>query len=152
MKNNYLKIVFLLLPIMFLCQNPNSIDRLKIKRDIISVLNKQIKSWNEGNIEGYMAGYHRSDSLRFASEGNVYQGWIQTLQRYKERYPNKSSMGILNFSDMQVTILSGSAALVFGKWNLKRENDNPCGLFTLLFRKINKEWRIVHDHTSSEQN
>jgi ketosteroid isomerase-like protein len=58
-------------------------------------------------------------------------------------------MGVLTFSDLDVTVLSEDAAIVFGKWKLKRRHDRPRGLFTLLFRKTEDGWRIVHDHTSS---
>jgi ketosteroid isomerase-like protein len=57
-------------------------------------------------------------------------------------------MGMLTFSDLEITVLSKDAAVVLGSWSLKREKDNPGGKFTLIFRKFNVGWRIVHDHTS----
>ena len=41
------------------------------------------------------------------------------------------------------------AATVFGRWKLVREDDEPHGLFTLVMRRFDEGWRIVHDHTSS---
>lgn len=116
---------------------------------ILSVMADQVKAWNEGDIEGYMGGYDRSDSLRFASGGEVNRGWTATLARYKRRYSSRAEMGVLTFTDLDVTVLSEDAALVFGAWKLEREKDSPWGLFTLLFRKTDDGWRIVHDHTSS---
>ncbi|MFQ5585126.1 MAG: nuclear transport factor 2 family protein, partial [Calditrichia bacterium] len=69
--------------------------------------------------------------------------------RYQKRYSDSAKMGRLYFSDIDITVLSPGAAMVFGKWQLDRENDQPGGLFTLLFRKTAAGWRIVHDHTSS---
>jgi ketosteroid isomerase-like protein len=43
------------------------------------------------------------------------------------------------------------AALAFGRWHLRREKDEMSGLFTLLFRKTQEGWRIVHDHTSAAE-
>lgn len=34
------------------------------------------------------------------------------------------------------------------KWELKRKDDNPKGIFTLIFKKMKEGWRIIHDHTS----
>ena len=136
---------FLLTP----CQGAAAGDTTDAKDAIEAILNEQVRSWNEGNIEKYMAGYDRSDSLRFASGGNAYYGWRATLERYKTRYPDKAAMGILTFSDLDIAVISEDAALVFGQWKLKREKDEPWGLFTLLFRKTRSGWRIVHDHTSS---
>jgi ketosteroid isomerase-like protein len=50
-----------------------------------------------------------------------------------------------------VSALADDAALVFGRWRLQREKDEPSGLFTLVFRKTPAGWRIVHDHTSSAE-
>ena len=57
----------------------------------------------------------------------------------------------LNFTDLDIIIISKESALVFGKWKLKREHDEPNGLFTLLFRKTKSGWRIIHDHTSTSE-
>ncbi len=58
-------------------------------------------------------------------------------------------MGMLTFSDLEITMLSKEAALVLGRWHLKRASDDPHGTFSLLFRKTKVGWRIVHDHSSS---
>lgn len=112
------------------------------------VLDEQVQAWNAGKIEDFMRGYWASDSLRFASGGTVKRGWKVTLERYQKSYPNKAAMGILSFTELEYTILSADAALVFGKWRLEREKDTPNGLFTLTFRKTAQGWKIIHDHTS----
>ncbi|MFZ4620722.1 MAG: YybH family protein [Bacteroidota bacterium] len=119
------------------------------KTAILSVINHQVDGWNNGNIEEFMQGYAKSDSLRFASGGTVTFGWKNMLSRYQRRYSTRDSMGTLVFSGISVDLLSSGSAIAFGAWKLKREKDQPWGLFTLLFKKINGEWRIVHDHTSS---
>ncbi len=116
---------------------------------IRAVLDRQAQGWNEGDIEEYMAGYCHSDSLRFASGGSVFYGWQATFERYKRRYPDKAAIGLLEFSNLDITLISDDAALVFGQWKLKRENDEPWGLFTLLMKKTDLGWRVVYDHTSS---
>jgi len=126
----------------------DSAQKINPKADILAVLMQQQAFWNQGNIEGYMKGYLKSDSLRFASGGNVSYGWETTLNRYTKGYPDKSAMGQLLFSNIDVKMLSDNSALVFGKWELKRETDHPWGLFTLIFKKTGCGWRIIHDHTS----
>jgi ketosteroid isomerase-like protein len=58
-------------------------------------------------------------------------------------------MGTLSFSDIEVTLLSPDAAVVLGRWRLKRGNDEPHGRFTPIFKRLPEGWRIVHDHTSA---
>lgn len=142
--------LMLILSLLFSsCQKKVSTDRSEIETAIEAVLDEQVRDWNEGDIEKFMASYYHSDSLRFASGGQVSHGWQQTLQRYKKKYPDTATMGVLTFSDIDITVISDDAALVFGQWKLQREEDEPWGLFTLLFRKTNNGWRVVHDHTSS---
>lgn len=124
------------------------------EKAVRAVLDAQVQAWNIGNIDEFMQGYWQSDSLRFASGGSVKRGWKTTLDRYKASYPNKGAMGKLTFSNLETSVLSGDAALVFGKWELTREQDKtekdrPHGLFTLTFRKTPQGWKIIHDHTSS---
>lgn len=127
----------------------NTMHEENFKEEILEVMMKQETEWNKGNIDGYMQGYWKSDSLRFASGNSTTFGWKSTLENYKKAYPDKSAMGTLEFTDIDIRILSADAAIVFGKWKLTRSSDEPKGLYTLLFKKINNEWKIVHDHTSS---
>lgn len=116
---------------------------------IRQILQTQVEAWNRGDIDAFMQTYAQVETLRFASGGNVTYGWQPTLERYKQRYPDRAAMGTLAFSDLTVTELSPDAALVFGRWQLTRAHDTPHGLFTLLVRRTPAGWRIFADHTSS---
>jgi ketosteroid isomerase-like protein len=116
-------------------------------KNIIEVMNEQLAAWNRGDLEGFMQGYWKSDSLMFVSSKPTY-GWQATLDNYRRGYPDKAAMGILSFDIKKVEIINATNAFVFGAWHLKREKDNPGGHFTLWFRKIKGEWKVVVDHTS----
>lgn len=116
---------------------------------IRAVLDAQAAAWNRGDLEKYMDGYARSADTVFVSGDRVTRGWQTVLERYKKAYGSREKMGVLTFSDVEITMLSKDAAIVLGRWHLQRSKDEPHGRFTLLFRKINAGWRIVHDHTSS---
>ena len=118
------------------------------KAQIEKVLTDQA-AWNRGDVNGFMEGYAKLPTLRFASGGSVTYGWQETLDRYKQRYPDPAAMGTLAFSDLDITVLSPDAALVFGRWRLRTDKDEPNGLFTLLVRQTDAGWRIVADHTSA---
>jgi len=116
---------------------------------ILSVLEEQQKAWNSGNIDGFMEGYLQSDTLRFASGGDITTGWAPTLSRYKTRYADKTAMGELRFDIKNVTVFDEDDGLVFGQWTLIRDNDTPSGLFTLHMKQVDGDWVIISDHTSS---
>lgn len=124
-----------------------SAQESKAQTAIRKVMEDQAAAWNRGDIEGFMAGYWKSEKLTFVSS-HVTRGWEQTLDNYKRSYDTREKMGTLTFSDLEITLLSKDAALVLGSWSLKRANDAPGGKFTLIFRKFKEGWRVVHDHTS----
>jgi ketosteroid isomerase-like protein len=126
-------------------------DPTAIQSAVRAVLDQQVKDWNAGDIEKFMRGYDRSEKTRFASGGNITLGWQAVMDRYRRTYSDKAAMGTLTFSDIDITVASDDSALVFGRWHLKRDKDEPSGLFTLLFRKTTDGWRIVHDHTSAAE-
>ena len=57
-------------------------------------------------------------------------------------------MGRLSLSGLEITPLGDSAALVLGQWKLERESEPVAGNFSLVLRKFDDRWVIVHDHTS----
>ena len=126
-------------------QAPNSVAEIE------SVLTAQQEAWNRGDIDSFMNGYARSPSTVFVSEDEVRRGWETVRERYRIKYSNRAKMGKLSFSEIEVTMLSSDAAVVLGSWKLKRENDEPHGRFTLIFKRQPEGWRIVHDHTSASK-
>lgn len=116
---------------------------------IMRLLMNQKNAWNEGNLEQYMQGYWKNDSLSFIGKRGITKGWQATLDTYKKSYPDKASMGELQFNILKIELLSPTAAYVVGKWDLTRkEKGNIGGHFSLLLRKLNKKWVIVSDHSS----
>jgi len=116
---------------------------------IRSVLQAQQDAWNRGDIDGFMNGYARSPSTVFVSEDTIRRGWQTVRDRYKKKYPSRTKMATLKFSDLEITPLSSDWAVATGRWKLKRANDQPHGRFTLILKHLPEGWRIVHDHTSA---
>ena len=118
-----------------------------------AVLRVQEEAWNRGDIDAFMEHYWKSDDLTFSSGGKTTRGWQATLAGYRERYPTRETMGRLTLSGLEITplgdeTLQDGAALVLGQWKLDRQSEPVGGNFTLVFRKIDGRWVIVHDHTS----
>jgi hypothetical protein len=144
-----MKIIFTLaiLAVVTSANAQKKFDQLAEGNAIRAVLAQQVLDWNNFNIEGFMQGYWKSDSLLFIG-AKITHGWDSTLARYKKSYPSKEAMGILRFEVFRLQFTSHDACLVTGKYFLQRKNDNPNGVFTLLFRKKNGKWVVVYDHTS----
>lgn len=133
---------FLLLS--FLSAYAQSPDESAIRK----VLATQIAAWNEGSIERYMQGYWNSDSLVFIGKNGPAYGYQPTLKRYEKSYPDTAAMGKLSFEIISLEKIAPQYYFAIGKWALKRSVGNISGSWTLLFRKINGQWKIVVDHSS----
>ena len=59
------------------------------------------------------------------------------------------AMGVPEGSNRGAGSVTTGLAVVDGRWRLARTNDSPHGRFTLLFRRNNNDWRIIHDTTTS---
>lgn len=120
----------------------------KDKQAILEVLDRQVECWNKQDVEGFMEGYWKSDSLKFIGKSGITKGWKGTLENYKKNYPDKNAMGTLKFEIINVQGISSYAAVVTGKWMLTRTIGNLQGVFTLIFERIDKKWVIIYDHSS----
>lgn len=119
----------------------------KDKEEIINVMNQQELAWNEGDIEQFMEGYWKSDSLMFIGKNGIKYGWQTTLDNYIKSYPDRAAMGKLEFDILKLEVNENSAYML-GKWKLLRKEDTPNGYFTLYWKKIDSKWVITIDHTS----
>lgn len=117
---------------------------------VVAVVERQADAWNRGDLRAFMDGYWRSPRLSFSAAGKTHFGWDAVLARYEQRYPVPAAMGKLEFSELDYESLGPDAALLLGRWRLARESGPVGGNFSLIFRRVNGQWVIVHDHTSSD--
>lgn len=115
-----------------------------------ALLSAQAEAWNRGDLDRFMQDYWKSDELTFSSGGKIQRGWQATMDGYRTRYPDKAQMGQVAFDELDFTSLGPDAQLVLGRWRLTRDSGPIGGRFTLVFRRIEGQWKIIHDHTSRD--
>lgn len=134
------------------CASANSSNEQGQKAAVAAVrdvIEAQAVAWNRGDIEGFMDGYARADDTVFVSGDTVTRGWQTVLDRYRKNYDSREKMGTLAFTELEIKPLGPDAVVALGRFQLTRAGDTPRGRFTLIFRRTERGWRIVHDHTSS---
>ncbi len=120
----------------------------KNEQSIRKILDEQIKEWNNGNLDQFMKGYWENDSLVFIGKNGPVYGYNNALTNYRKNYRDTVIMGKLSFEIISIKKLSEEYYFVTGKFFLKRTIGDAKGVYTLLCRKINGEWKIVVDHSS----
>ena len=117
---------------------------------IRGVLTAQVAAWNSGDVVAFMQGYKDSPSTTFVGK-TIQHGYADILARYQKNFAGKEKMGELTFSELDVKQLDAHFATVTGHFHLARGADgggDAAGIFSLVFEKTNRGWKIILDHTS----
>ena len=114
---------------------------------IWEVIQKEIDTWNAGDIEGYVSLYAPEDSVRMLySTGAVY-GRDSILAFYKKYWP-KERMGTLSFSDVRLERLSKDYYFTSGFFRVSYPDRQAIvGRFSGLMKKIKGKWYLYTDHS-----
>ncbi len=133
--------------------NFEQVDRETLIAEVQHVLDVQVADWNRRDLDGFCRGYWNSPKLTFQSGGTKTVGWEAMKKRYKARYQSEGKeMGTLAFEKVEVEPLGPESALARGRWELTMSDGTKVGgLFTVVVRKFPQGWKIIHDHTSSDE-
>jgi hypothetical protein len=115
------------------------------KAAILKVMKNQEIAWSNNDLEGFMQGYIKSDSLKFYGKSGLTKGWQPTLDNYKKGYPTKEYSGTLTFEVVDISPIESNSYWVMGKYFLSRTVGDANGIFMIIFKKIDGEWKIVSD-------
>ncbi len=118
--------------------------------DVVKVLLAQEEAWNRGDLTGFASGYKDAPDTLFVTR-QVMRGFAGLVDEYRHDYPTRAAMGTLAYSELEVRGLDERFAVAIGKYHLertKKEGGSADGIFTLVFEKTDKGWKIVIDHTT----
>eukprot|EP00979_Chaetoceros_neogracilis_P003699 scaffold656_cov271-Chaetoceros_neogracile.AAC.9 len=125
--------------------------------EIKACFDEWTKSWNEGDINGYLQGYADSPSVRYVSGKKVVVGKDNVSKLFQER----GASGKLSLLHFESDCVSDIDAICFGKYQLiesdggSSEDDHEKekekiheGCFTVHLRRMEGFWKIISDHSS----
>ncbi|SEE62196.1 protein of unknown function [Tenacibaculum sp. MAR_2010_89] len=142
------KIFYLILLITIVACNVPQAENVSEETDrneILAIIKEQEKSWSKHDLEGFMNGYWKNDSLKFYGSNGLTYGWKKTLENYKKGYPTKDHSGTLKFKINDISKIKEGAYFVMGEYYLTRKVGNANGVFMIIFKKIDGEWKIIAD-------
>jgi len=138
------KIAIILFSLVLISCSQNTSEE-KDTQEILAVMKQQEKAWSNHDLEGFMDGYWKSDSLKFYGSSGITKGWQQTLDNYKKGYPTAEHSGKLSFKINDISKIETNAYYVMGEYHLKRSVGDANGIFMIIFKKIKGKWKIVAD-------
>jgi ketosteroid isomerase-like protein len=89
----------------------------------------------------------------FNNNGTVTKGWDQLRRNRESSYPEMKDVK-LEVRDVSITMLGRDGAIVTCLWNqsqtYKGTPESAAGRMTLVFKRVGKDWKIIHLHTSPD--
>ena len=120
-------------------------------QQIDEVLLKMLDRWNAHDLEGHLEIYWKSPSLLVVVDSEQFNGWQQLHDSYLTGYPDRSTMGFIQPTRIQVKLLKPDLALALTRWSISfpTSKQNVVGNTTMDLQKFDDGWKIVASHTST---
>jgi ketosteroid isomerase-like protein len=121
---------------------------------VIAAFNSLLDGIRNSDVEAATNAYQNSPRLLlFNYNGSVTKGWDQLKANRESSYPQMKDVK-LETRDLRVTMLGTTAALITCQWTqsmvFNGVPETDTGRMTIVFRKIGKDWKAVHLHTSPD--
>jgi hypothetical protein len=122
---------------------------------VVSAFNALLEGIRNANVKMVTGVYLNSPRLLlFNNNGTVTRSWDQLKKNRESSYPQLKDVK-LDVKDVQITMLGRDGALVTCLWNQSQTyQDTPetaSGRMTLVFKRVGKDWKAVHLHTSPDK-
>jgi ketosteroid isomerase-like protein len=92
--------------------------------------------------------------LLFNNNGTVTKGWEQMRMNRESSYKEMKDVK-LDVRDVSISMLGTTGAVVSCLWTqsqtYKGEPETATGRMTLVFKRVGKEWKAIHLHTSPDK-
>jgi ketosteroid isomerase-like protein len=126
-------------------------DPAKGVRDAFDRLTEGIRQVDAAKL---MSVYDNNErTLFFNNNGSVTMGWTQMKENRESSFAKIKNV-TLETTGVRVEMLSPTSAYVSFKWKQTQEYEgkleSATGRTTLVFKKIGKDWKAVHLHTSPD--
>ena len=122
---------------------------------VLSAFNSLLDGIRHANVKAVTNAYENSPRLLlFNNNGTVTKGWEQLKQNRESSYPEVKDVK-LEVRDLRVTVLGRDSALITCLWTQSQTYrgtpETASGRMTVVFRKIGRDWKAIHVHTSPDK-
>src|SRR5689334_9771276 len=86
---------------------------------IQQLLEGMYASWNQHDIEAFMAPFWHSDELLAVIDEEIFHGWNALYKSYKNGYPDRNAMGFISVNRIHIKLFRPDFAAVITWWTLE---------------------------------
>jgi uncharacterized protein (TIGR02246 family) len=117
--------------------------------EIAGMLGDAARAWNAGDLDAFMGDFAQGSGTTFIGSRGVLRGPDQIRAAYAPRFATGAQRDSLRFEDLEVHSLAPGVAYVIAYYVLHRGDSTTArGPTSLVMRRTQQGWRIVHDHSS----
>lgn len=154
----YIRVVFVILlagsGFVFGQKPPSGAGKIDPAKPVRDAFDRLIEGLKQVDAEKLMSVYENSErTLFFNNNGTVTLGWAQMKKNRDESFAKTKNV-TLETSGVRVELLGSTSAYVSFKWKQQQEYDgkleSASGRTTLVFKKVGKDWKAVHVHSSPD--
>jgi ketosteroid isomerase-like protein len=122
---------------------------------VAAAFNALINGIRHTDVKAVTSVYLNSPRLiLFNSNGTVTRGWEQMRKNRESSYPDLKDVK-LDVRDVSITMLGRDGAVVSCLWTqsqtYKGTPETATGRMTLVFKRVGKDWKAIHLHTSPDK-
>lgn len=122
---------------------------------VIAAFNALINGIRNADVKAVSNVYWNSPRLiLFNNNGTVTKGWEQMRRNRESSYKDLKDVK-LDVRDLSITMLGRDGAVISCLWaqsqTYKGTPETATGRMTLVFKRIGKDWKAIHLHTSPDR-
>lgn len=128
-------------------------DPAERRADIAAMLANAASNWNRGDLDAFVSDYLPGAETTFIGSRGVLRGADAIRSAYAPRFAPGGVRDSLSFELVDVDPIASDVTHVIATYILARhvgtrDSVTARGPTSLLMRRVNGRWRIVHDHSS----
>ena len=121
---------------------------------VLAAFNNLLDGIRHADVKAVTNAYQNTPRLvLFNYNGTVTKSWDQLKANREASYPHMKDVK-LEVRDLRVTMLGRDSALITCQWTqsmtFQGTPETDTGRMTIVFRKVGKDWKAIHLHTSND--
>jgi uncharacterized protein (TIGR02246 family) len=132
---------------------PTAAQRATVRTELEAMLARAAVNWNRGDLDAFMGDYMPGDSTTYIGSRGIVRGPAAIRTGYARLFTGEIVRDSLSFTVLDVDPVAPDVANLIAQYILTRrvggrDSVTARGPTSLLVRRVDGRWRIVHDHSS----